>query len=383
MDTQTHFPEMEPGAFSHEDDARQVRKLREVPGVSWAVRQLVRHSYEEAVRLRALGTSVRVGAGAYGHLHELLEEVVERLDIARPDCYVRRDPAPHASTTGLEQPTIILTTGLLDLLGEEEMLAALAHEVSHIHCRHLPYLLVSDFLRYLGAELGAGAAPFWGARVALEEWRQAALLSCDRGALLATGRLEVVQSWVCKLGGAGASENTYGAVSGEALSEQAAEYDDKRRESARGRLHRAMLLMDPTVCFMPERLAEISAWAESGAWNAFASGAYPRGDDAGSGDAASGEDEPPLWGAFAGSHAAGEEGEAPEIEVEELFRQGMDTVGAGLRTAAGGAVLMAQEGTEAMGRVVDWFLGSRGPVSGGSTSSGRRPRGTPPVTPID
>ncbi len=379
MDLQTHFPEMEHGAFSHEDDARRVRMLRDVPGVSWAVRQLLRHSYEQSLRLRTMGTTVRVGPGSYGRLHEMLEEVVERLDISRPDCCVRRDPRPLASMTGLEQPMLILTTGLLELLEEEEMQAALAHEVSHIHCRHLPYLLVSDFLRYLSAELGLGAAPFVGARIALEEWRQAALLSCDRGALLVTGRLEVVQSWLRKLGGAGASENRYGAVTAEALAVQAAEYDELRRASTGGRLYRAMLLMNPDALFIPERLAEIDAWAESGAWRAFASGEYPRAERE---ETAPGG-EPPLWGAFAGAHAQEDTAGSPGPDLDEVVRQGMASVGEGLRTAAGGAALMAQEGGESVSRFVDWLLGPRGPVTdrpGAPRPTGRR---TPPVSPID
>lgn len=72
-------------------------------------------------------------------LHQRYINMVEGLAIAAgmpepPRAYVMDDPSPNAFATGRDpkHSAIVVTTGLLDMMGRDELEGVLAHEMSHI-----------------------------------------------------------------------------------------------------------------------------------------------------------------------------------------------------------------------------------------------------------
>ncbi len=56
-----------------------------------------------------------------------------------PELYVRQDPTPNAMALGSDHPFIVLNTGLIDLLDDEELRFVIGHEVGHILSGHAVY----------------------------------------------------------------------------------------------------------------------------------------------------------------------------------------------------------------------------------------------------
>ena len=72
-------------------------------------------------------------------LHRSLTWAMKILDVPEPEMYVTVDPVPNAWTYGHTKPFITLTTGLIDMLSDEELFFVIGHEVGHIKAGHVLY----------------------------------------------------------------------------------------------------------------------------------------------------------------------------------------------------------------------------------------------------
>lgn len=85
----------------------------------------------------------------------MLYRVVERLagagNLPMPKVYIIHDPIPNAFATGRnpEHAAVAITTGLLELLNEEEVAGVMAHELSHV--RHRDILVATVAATIAGA----------------------------------------------------------------------------------------------------------------------------------------------------------------------------------------------------------------------------------------
>ncbi|MFH0709635.1 MAG: zinc metalloprotease HtpX [Pseudomonadota bacterium] len=72
-------------------------------------------------------------------LYRVIERLVERAELPMPKVYIIHDHIPNAFATGRnpEHAAVAITTGLLELLNEEEVEGVMAHELSHVHHRDI------------------------------------------------------------------------------------------------------------------------------------------------------------------------------------------------------------------------------------------------------
>lgn len=72
-------------------------------------------------------------------LYRVIERLVERSELPMPKVYIIHDHIPNAFATGRnpEHAAVAITTGLLELLNEEEVEGVMAHELSHVHHRDI------------------------------------------------------------------------------------------------------------------------------------------------------------------------------------------------------------------------------------------------------
>ncbi len=190
--------------FRHPLDLEATNALKQLPGLDLMVRNLLGPLAEQFFYLNNIATSVLVGENQLPHLHKLLLEACETLDLEPPQLYVQQHPVPNAYTFAMrgKQPFIVLHTSLIDLLTLEEIQAVIAHELGHLKCEHGVYLTPLNII-----VLAAGLLPGWGQAIAqslqaqMLEWLRCAEFTCDRAALLATQDPKVVMSVLMKLAG--------------------------------------------------------------------------------------------------------------------------------------------------------------------------------------
>ncbi|MFQ3537199.1 MAG: M48 family metalloprotease, partial [Aggregatilineales bacterium] len=121
--TRVTFPELDISAFQHPQDREAAQNLRRIIGFERLVAKFIELRYERLLYLFNVGSAVRVGETQYPRLHNMLREACAILDVPQPAMYVTRNPVANAFTFGHNKPYVMLFSGLLDFLEDDEVFA--------------------------------------------------------------------------------------------------------------------------------------------------------------------------------------------------------------------------------------------------------------------
>jgi Zn-dependent protease with chaperone function len=249
--------------FRHPLDLQATNTLKQLPGVDIAIRSVLGSVAEQFFYLNNIASSVLVSEKQLPHLHKLLIEACEILDLEPPQLYIQQNPTPNAYTFAMrgKQPFVVLHTSLIEMLTPEEIQAVIAHELGHLKCEHGVYLTMANLV-----VLAANMLSPWGTVLAqslqeqMLQWVRCAEFSCDRAALLAIQDPKVVMSVLMKL--AGGSPTLAPQLNLEAFIEQAKAYDYIGKDSL-GEMLQAAQTAQLTHPVPVIRAREIDRWASS------------------------------------------------------------------------------------------------------------------------
>ena len=181
--------------------------------------------------------------------------------IDEPDFFLSdKNPVPNAYTQGDTRILITATSGLIELLEEDEIRAVLAHECGHIACRHVLYHTMAQMLsRYGAAIFGPLAALSMPVQLGLFYWARRSELSADRAAALVMQGSDAVVRTMIRL--AGGPKAITGKVRLDIYLQQAEAYD-KLHESAWDKFVQGVAVMNMDHPFLSVRAREITRWCE-------------------------------------------------------------------------------------------------------------------------
>ncbi|MFD7640897.1 M48 family metallopeptidase [Kitasatospora sp. NPDC059795] len=324
------FPEISTRAWEHPADRSGLVALRKLSGFDDILKKLAGLVSERSVRLLFLATAVKTSERQFPELYDMVRDAAYVLDLEKvPDLYVTQDPKVNAYCIGMDTPVIVVTTGLVDLMDEEELRAVIGHEVGHAMSGHAVYQTMLLILTNLATRIGwlpLGNLAIMAVITALKEWFRKAELSSDRAGLLAGQDLQASMRGLMKLaGGANMAE-----MNVDAFLEQAAEYD--KAGDLRDSVLKLLQVLPQTHPFAVVRVAALKKWAESEEYRSIMAGAYPRrGDDP---DTSIGA----QWKAAADSYSQSvKESKDPLMGLLREFTNGVGTVGGKLRDTFTGA----------------------------------------------
>lgn len=253
--------------------------MRSLTGFDTVLRKLAGLFSERAIRLMFLANAVRVGEGQFRNINDMLRDSAYILDMPEvPELYVSQDPIPNGMAIGTDHPFIVLTTGLVDLLDDEELRFVVGHEAGHVLSGHSVYrtmLLILTGLAERVAWIPLGNIGLSAIIMGLKEWYRKSELSADRAGLLAGQDAEAGKRALMKLAGG----SRLGEMSTEAFLEQAREYD--AAGDVRDGLLKFLNLLRQTHPFAVMRFAELDHWTREGEYERILSGDYPRRADDG------------------------------------------------------------------------------------------------------
>jgi len=275
--SRTRFPGISSRTYEHPADRSALVALRSLSGFDTVLKRLAGLFSERAIRLMFLGGSVRAGENQFRHIHDMVRDSSYILDLPEvPELYVVQDPTPNAMTIGTDHPFIVLHTGLVDLLDEEELRFVVAHEVGHVLSGHAVYRTMALILTNLGSRLAwlpFGNIAISAILMGLNEWQRKSELSADRAGLLAGQDIEAGRRSLMKLaGGSRLSE-----MDAEAFRDQAREYD--AAGDVRDGLLKFLGLLGRSHPYAVVRFAELDRWVNDGHYQRILGGGYERRED--------------------------------------------------------------------------------------------------------
>jgi len=267
-----------PVSWEHAADRAALQSLRSVPGFDEVVKKIYGFVGERGVRLLFQADAVRVGATQFPRLNQLYTDVVTTMDWpTRPELFVSQTPFVNAGAFGMDQPFIVINSGALKLLDDDEMRALLGHELGHVMSGHSLYrtiLILILNVSFASLPFLAGIA-LLPVRFALLEWYRKSELSSDRAGLLASQDPKAALRMFLKMAGGGDMKQ----MDLDAFLVQAKEYEESGGPI--DRILQILNTLDRTHPFNTLRAAELQRWIEAGNYDRIVGGEYTRrGPDA-------------------------------------------------------------------------------------------------------
>lgn len=261
--------------WEHPADKVALAALRRLPVFDFVLKKLFGIFGEKPVRLAFQANAVKVGPRQFPTLYGLYKDVLETLGAPEEyDIFVSQTPVVNAGAYGMDKPFIIMNSGTMALLNDEQLQFILGHEVGHILSGHVLYRTMMEILGQLALVnfpiVGLAARAVY---VALQEWYRKAELSCDRAGLLAVQDPEVALSSMLRMAGGGPIEETSLAE----FIQQAEDYRDS--DDVVDVVFKILNLLGQTHPFWVIRVAEIRTWIEAGEYDRILRGEYDRSED--------------------------------------------------------------------------------------------------------
>ena len=312
-------------AWEHPADRAALNTLRALPAFDEVLRKIYGFFGERGVRLLFQANAVRVGPTQFPRVHSVFTEVCATMDWdPRPDLFISQTPLVNAGAYGMDRPFIVLNSGALALLDDEELRTILGHELGHVISGHALYrtilvILLEFGFRNLPFLAGIALLPI---QIALLEWYRKSELSSDRAGVLASQDAVASMRMFMKLAGGGAIAE----MNLDAFMVQAKEYE--QGGDAMDTVYKVLNTLGATHPFHTLRAAELQRWVEGGDYDRILRGEYPRRGTA--------DDQRPIAEDFrdAGSYY-GEQAKDVVGKVADVAKKAADAFSSALKGQGG------------------------------------------------
>jgi Zn-dependent protease with chaperone function len=259
-------------SWEHPADRAALAALRRIPAFDEVLRRLFGLFGEKPIRLAFQANAVRVSEKQFPAIHARYLDVLATMDA--PEHYplfVSQTPVVNAGAYGMEHPFIVLNSGAIRLLDDEELGFLLGHELGHIMSGHVLYrtmLVILLQLSTMGYPIVGLAAR--AVLIGLLEWYRKSELSSDRAGLLACQDPQVALRTSLRLAGGGRDDETD-------LNEFLAQADEYRETGdVADSVFKVLNLLGTTHPFHTLRAAEMRDWVEAGEYDRILRGEYHR-----------------------------------------------------------------------------------------------------------
>jgi Zn-dependent protease with chaperone function len=267
--------DISPKAYEHPADRAATAALQQIPMMDTVVRKLIEF-FERSVAQELLAGAVRLGDDQMPEVWASHRAALARLDIQEiPDLYLWQVPFTNAMAIGSKKPMVVLNSGTVSLMDEQELRTVLGHEAGHILSDHTLYRTALFILLRIG--IGPlmrlpffTGIPLLAIEIALLEWFRAAELSCDRAATLVNrSPMTTCQTMMVMAGGSASRK-----LSLDAFVRQANEYVDwEPGWDKLTRFSRELMMTHP---YPVRRVHELMKWVRSGDYDQVMAGLYVR-----------------------------------------------------------------------------------------------------------
>ncbi|MBQ3677801.1 MAG: M48 family metalloprotease [Bacteroidales bacterium] len=265
---------LNPADYEHEMDKAALDKVKKIPLVPKIVNFVLNWTVIRSSIIAMCGTNFHVTKDACPDLFNLAKDVTDTLDMTKlPDLYMQQGYYINAYTTGHQGDAyIVVSTGAVDKLTEEELKFVIGHETGHIKSGHVLYHVMAA---QLGQIIQASGIPIVATILgpALLYWNRMSEFTADRAGLLACQDLNVALSAIMKM--SGLPEKYYNKASIEGFMKPAKEFDIDY-SNLPDTILKFLDVWDNDHPWTIRRAAELIKWYDSGEYDRIIKSTEPK-----------------------------------------------------------------------------------------------------------
>ena len=257
---------LKPETYEHPFDREALRKLRAIPGLDRVANFLLNWTYVKWHLIELKGSNFKITHESCPQLYNLVKEVEATLDITdRPEIYTQWDYSLNGYTTGTRGDTLmVLNSGAVDLLTDQQLKFVVGHEMGHIKSNHILYHMMAQFFPMIASAIPGASLLATPLQFALIYWNRMSEFTSDRAGLLACQDKESALSAIVKM--CGLPMKYFDNLNEEAFLRQAEEFERMHHDFISGAMANLSILTSshPWNVF---RAAELVKWINSGEYD--------------------------------------------------------------------------------------------------------------------
>lgn len=252
--------------YEHPFDKAALKTMRSLPKFDTVVNFILNWTTIKWHIVELCGSAFHVTPKSCPELYDLVEETAETLEIdIMPEIYTKWTYGLNAYTTGYKSDTIlVLYSGAVDLLPDQELRYIVGHEMGHIKSGHVLYHVMASVIGQAIQQMGLLASAAVPIQLALGYWNRMSEFTADRAGLLACQNLDAALSAIMKM--AGIPQKYFNIADPHVFAEQAQEFLTRYGDTA-NTIIRNISILDDSHPWTVMRAAELIKWVESGEYD--------------------------------------------------------------------------------------------------------------------
>lgn len=266
--------------YIHELDKAALTTLKKIPLLDKVCGKLIALLEDRQNTIINMSTKIHITEQQLPKVYKMVKSICNKIGIEMPELFLDLNRSPNACTYGTEKFTVVINSGLLECLEDDELYAVLAHECGHIACKHGLYHTIGGLvlsggvfgLHELGGYLSskgliggiAGdivSAVDGALEMALFHWSRCSELSADRVAVLCCGSATPVIETMMRL--AGGTTHIDKEIDRDLFMLQAADYQQSMENNKINKGLEFLLTKNDTHPLLAVRANEAKRFAES------------------------------------------------------------------------------------------------------------------------
>lgn len=249
--------------YEHNFDKMALKTLKALPGFDTVANFFLNWTYIKWHVIELQGSNFLVTRESCPELYDVVHDVADTLDVRPlPRFYTQWGYDINGYTTGFKEDTLlVLNSGTVDLLTEDELRYVAGHEVGHVKSGHVLYHTMGELFNTAINQIPLVSSLTTPIYYALLYWIRMSEFTADRAGLLACQNIDAAISAIIKM--SGLPLKYFEKMDKEAFIKQATEF----RGSFSGftdNVIKTITIAGSTHPWTVLRAAELLAWYDSG-----------------------------------------------------------------------------------------------------------------------
>lgn len=257
--------------YEHPFDRAALEALRALPMFDKVTNFVLNWTTIKWQIVQLCGSNFHVTQESCPELYDIVKKAADTLDVHKmPEIYTQWTYGINAYTTGYKNDAIlVLYTGAVDLLPDDELTFIVGHELGHVKSGHVLYHVMGRFLAEIVTSMSLAKPFVTPIQLALGYWNRMSEFTSDRAGLLACQNIDSALTAIMKM--AGIPKRYFNTANPHVFAKQAEEFLCKYGDTA-NTIIKNISILDDTHPWTIMRAAELIKWYEGGEYEAIIKG---------------------------------------------------------------------------------------------------------------